>query len=104
MAPPNRTVYVSIGNSDNKLTQAQWAEFCRRTLDFLQGEALAVHGVWYSATDAPYQNAAICFEINAEQQATPIKEVLQRLALAYHQDSIAWATAQTEFLQPDYTG
>jgi hypothetical protein len=98
MSRPTGVVYVSIGNSDDKLTQAEWSEFCTRTLGFLQGEASRVHAVWYSRPDAPFQNAAICFEVDLEQQEEPIKGVLRQLAAAYDQDSIAWAIAQTEFL------
>jgi hypothetical protein len=100
MVRPLTTVYVSIGNSDNKLTQERWSQLCHRTFNFLRGEAAHVHGVWFSAPDSPYQNAAICFEIDAEQQAEPIKDVLRQIAELYDQDSIAWAVAETEFVTP----
>jgi hypothetical protein len=40
-------VYVSIGNSDDKLTQREWSMFCLAV-----DEALSLtpkHGVWFSA-------------------------------------------------------
>jgi len=92
------TVYVSIGNSDNKLTQVQWAQFCQRVVEYIQTRANAVFGEWYSKSDSRWQNAVICFEV-FPHQATVIQEMLRSIAYDFHQESIAWAeTPETVFL------
>ena len=92
------TVYVSIGNSDDKLTQAQWSMFVDETYAAAARQAL-VHGVWTSASAARYQNACFCLELPAGRIGK-VKESLARLAAEYRQDSIAWADAETTFITP----
>lgn len=91
------TVYVSIGNSDDKLSQAEWADLISDTFDTAAQAAWQVHGTWYSAPHQAYQNACICFEIS-ETAAEDLKTMLAQIAADYSQDSIAWAVAETEFI------
>ena len=52
--------YISIGNSDDKLPQADWARFIADMRALLVADwqgRLQVHGEWFSAPDAPWQNA-----------------------------------------------
>lgn len=93
-------VYASIGNSDDRLTQARWSGLARRFENEINQYATRVHGVWYSAPDAPFQNACVCFEIEADDAAF-VRGQLGRVAAAFEQDSIAWAVVQgTEFITP----
>lgn len=84
-------VYVSIGNSDDKLSQAQWAQFCMDVYAVLAAEG-KLRGAWYSASNSMYQNACWCVEI-----VLPVRDKmmgkLMTLAEKYKQDSIAWAEA-----------
>lgn len=93
------TVYVAIGNSDDKLTQQRWNELCTRVHRAVFGYAEQVHGDWQSIGSAPWQNACICFEIPAPA-AGSLKRELAILAAEFGQDSIAWAEAVTEFIGP----
>ena len=90
-------VYVSIGNTDNKLTQQQWAAFVadvEKTLSVTKQ-----HGAWFSRPDAPWQNACWLLEFQSGHVIfEPVKQRLRDLAAFYKQDSIAWAVAETEFL------
>jgi hypothetical protein len=96
--------YVSIGNSDDKLTQAEWSNFI---LD-MSAEVASLgkmHGAWFSGPASPYQNACWCIEFGGpDAQATAnvvaeAKELTAKLARKYRQDSIAWArVAETEFI------
>jgi hypothetical protein len=97
-------IYVSIGNSDDKLTQAEWSKFI---LD-MSAEVCSlgqVHGAWFSAPASPWQNACWCVEFSGpDAQATDnvvaeAKEQAAELARKYHQDSIAWARTETEFIR-----
>lgn len=97
--------YISIGNSDDKLTQAHWALFAsdlRGLLDDLVEAGGKVHGVWYSAPDSPYQNMCVCLELpDDERMLGRLKHTLASLAFRYRQDSIAFAIAQTELIQAE---
>lgn len=93
------TVYVTIGNSDDKLSQAAWSDFIADVDYQLDFYAYKRHGQWFSAPDAPWQNACWCVVLwlrNVEQ----VKAKLKTLAVTYGQDSIAWAPATVEFLAP----
>jgi hypothetical protein len=91
-------VYVSIGNSDDKLTQQEWALFFSHTAVLLQGHA-RVHGQWASEPASAWQNACWCVEVGGNTKVEFIKAELVGLAVQYRQDSIAWAEVKgTEFL------
>jgi hypothetical protein len=93
-----RTVYVSIGNSDHKLSDEQWLEFRNLTHELLTdlGLTSAVHGAWQSFVPK-YVNACWCVEVKPEHEDV-IKQTLSDLARKFAQDSVAWAVADTEFL------
>lgn len=92
------TVYVSIGNSDDKLSQADWSEFWGR-VHHRVGSAPKVHGMWTSQSTWRWQNACWCIEVRDDYVDT-LKAELRKLAKEFRQDSIAWAPAQVEFLGP----
>lgn len=100
-----KTVYVSIGNSDDKLPQAQWFGFWATTDAFVQLLARTVHGAWLSASNSQYQNAAWCFEIEGNWEGSDdeddLRAALCRQAHRFGQDSITWAEVPVvEFLKP----
>lgn len=94
-----RTVYVSIGNSDDKLAQARWAEFHDKVTTAVRGLALRIYGDWASGSTDAWQNACIAFEIGHETSER-LQLDLAELAAEYGQDSIAWAEAETRFITP----
>ena len=97
-APETITVYASIGNSDDKLTQVRWSGYTRRFVNEINQYASHVHGIWYAAPDSPFQNACVCFEIDADDAAF-VRAQLAGVCRAFEQDSIAWAVAPTtEFI------
>lgn len=95
---PIQSVYVAIGNSDDKLPQRRWACFQIDTEQAIHDSGATVHGVWHSAPESIYQNACYCFEI--EEAKTPeLKGTLAGIAKEYQQDAIAWSvTTSAEFL------
>jgi hypothetical protein len=96
------TVYVTIGNSDDKLAQAEWATFRRSVDEVIREAAHRVHGAWVSPSADSWQNACWCVEIDDAPGAFGVRWLRGRLAnfaQAYRQDSIAWAeTPGVEFL------
>jgi hypothetical protein len=91
------TVYVSIGNSDDKLTQAEWSKYVAEFFTHVAYHSAQIHGEWYSSPAAPFQNACMCFEIT-DRNAALLRECLQDLRTVFNQGSVAWATARTEFI------
>ncbi len=94
------TVYVSIGNSDDKLTQREWSEFVEEVVRLACSYASEIHGTWGSGSDSPYQNGCVAFDITHPANVEVMKRELSRLAAKYRQNSIAWAEAETTFLKP----
>jgi hypothetical protein len=93
----NVTVYVSIGNSDDKLGQAEWAAFAATVRGAVHDWAAEIHGEWVSLPWSSYQNACWCIEV-AGHSVDPLKRTLSAHAKKYRQNSIAWAPAVTEFI------
>ncbi|GAB3156423.1 hypothetical protein GCM10027258_62840 [Amycolatopsis stemonae] len=96
--PETITVYVSIGNSDDKLTQAEWARYVAQFRSLMLVDAAHVHGVWFSEPGSPYQNACVCAELPAAK-VPDLRRSLTGLRDHYRQDSVAWAEVpRTEFI------
>ncbi len=91
------TVYISIGNSDDKLTQGEWASFVTGVRALVTVNAPKVWGYWLSPPDAPWQNMCICAEV-PEAAAPALKAQLADLRRNYRQESVAWAEAVTEMV------
>lgn len=100
------TVYISIGNSDDKLTQADWASYVldvdRAFEAAVRYEGSRVHGRWHSLPHEPWQNACWCADWHPDlaHVVEALSRKLATIAHAYRQDSIAWAEATTTFIRP----
>lgn len=111
---PTKTIYISIGNSDDKLKQAEWSRFIADTYALVDGYSAAIHFAGYAAPGAPWQNACWCIEIEPDRirriqmpndhrevrTEDLLRERLAQIAAQYGQESIAWAEATTEFIAP----
>jgi hypothetical protein len=96
--PPPITVYCSIGNSDDKLSQTAWSDFARKFVILMRRYASPVFGVWFSTSDSAYQNACVSAQIPV-LHIDPLRLELAELREEFSQDSIAWAAVcETEFL------
>lgn len=100
--PDQPTVYVSIGNSDDKLGQLDWSSYLN-DLRVVMEHHVDIHGIWYSAPDSEFQNACMCGTIPADADPTQILASLRRelaeLRNHYQQESIALAVVdRTEFV------
>jgi hypothetical protein len=98
-----KAVFIRIGNSDDGLPQAEWSEFVGKVRHVVHNAQAAfdgqVHGEWFSATDAPWQNA--CWEIELPDEASDrVKPALGLIAETYRQESVAWTVGVTEFIHP----
>jgi hypothetical protein len=96
-------IYVSIGNSDNKLTQEEWAQFCDDLVTILDDVSSEIYGQWYSLPHARWQNMVASIEID-DRQLDPLRACLSQLAEEYRQDSIALQLGTAEFITPTSGG
>lgn len=89
------TVYVSIDNSDDKLSQRDWATFATTLFRYLRNAANHVHGEWYSSPESEHQNACIAVEFAPDAHLDTVRETLAQIAEEYEQEAIAWAVAMS---------
>jgi hypothetical protein len=90
-------VYLSVGNSDDKLTQVEW---CNYVVEMTARVVAAghPHGQWASNPVGAYQNACWCVEFSNAADVAEAREVATEIRKKYRQDSVAWAVAETEFI------
>jgi hypothetical protein len=99
-------VTFAVGNSDDKLSQAEWSAFVAKTqqvVEWLAANGAMIHFGGFSAPAAPWQNAlwAIDLGSHAEYLRGHLRVELAELAGRYRQDSIAWWEAgSTEMIPP----
>lgn len=95
-----KTYVIQIGNSDNKLTQNQWAHFVVGVNLAICSHCGHVHFKGGSDWDAPWQNACwVCVPIS-EEAANLLRSDLALEAARNGQESIALTVGETEFIKP----
>lgn len=102
-------VYITIGNSDDKLSQERWSQFVSDVGGAVSRVAglpgARMRGAWTSGNHLPWQNACWCLQLpDADVHVEMLRSRLGQLARKYGQDSIAWAEAATEFITPAAVG
>jgi hypothetical protein len=97
MAENMVTVTIQLGNSDNKLSQIEWASFVAEADSTVRRYTNTVHFCGAPASTAPYQNFAMVIDIS-ESELDLLKGSLKRLREVYFQDSIALTVGTTEFI------
>lgn len=90
------TVVLQIGNTDDKITQIEWANFVKelRRIASVYG---TIHFFGVSPGDAVWQNSCIVIEA-WDRHIERMREHLKSLAKEYRQDSIAMTVGETEFV------
>lgn len=92
--------YITIVNSDDKLTQKRWAEFVS-TVDVAVTNTASmpgarIHGAWVSRSAGPSQNACWALELpTAAAHVGQLRTRLAGLARAFQPGCVAWAAART---------
>lgn len=92
-------IYVSIGNSDDKLTQVEWSEYVSEIFEAVRDQAKQIFGEWHSHSASEFQNACIAAAIRGPEAVDDLRRALTTLRTVYRQDSVAWAVVpRTEFI------
>ena len=91
------TVTIQIGNSDDKLTQAEWARYVIEVERAIKYYCTDVHFFGGSPNWYPWQNVA--WVTNADKHdLTRLATRLAEIRENYGQESIAWTQGETAFI------
>lgn len=92
------TVVISIGNSDDKLTQKQWSEFVMTVEKLLRRTRSQIHFSGGPSNSAPWQNW--CWVVNLDGGNLEMLRLhLKDICSKYKQESIALTVGMTELIQ-----
>ncbi len=91
------TVSVQIGNSDNKLTQSEWAHYCAAIREVMRESSRVIFFSGGSDWDAPWQNACWVASVDAEKMQE-LKRQLRQVRESFRQDSVAMVCGPTHFI------
>lgn len=97
-------IIIAIGNSDNKLTQAQWSLYWDSVdvaiCHYEQLAGFTVYARWVSASVAPRQSAG--WSISVADSMLPhtrdLQNDLRAILPVFSQDSLAWTVGQTRLI------
>jgi len=100
MTPPSTiTLTLIIGNTDNKLTQSEWSNYCSQFMELVTAYSDKVHFCGGPSTWSTYQNLCMVSEISTEQpEFNAFGKSLQILRERFRQDSIAYCPGITQFI------
>lgn len=92
------TVYLSIGNTDGKLSPQAWSEFVN-TID-IRVASMATEALWwFSNPRDPWQSSCWMLQFMNEPTFLAAQALVTEIRKQYRQDSAAWAfVAETKFI------
>lgn len=91
------TVAVLIGNSDDKLSQRDWAKYVVDVISVITLYGLKTHFTGSPVSTSIYQNYCEVFEILPEKLEY-LKSALHRVKVTWKQDNIAILVGNTELI------
>jgi hypothetical protein len=100
------TAVICIGNSDDKLTQAEWSEYVKDVDTFIDRWRFNVYFRGFPGSAERWQNA--CWVLDARdlfgepagQALDILRSELGRIAKKYKQDSIALILGDSKMVEP----
>jgi len=91
------TATIQIGNSDNKLTQSEWAHFCEYMRELIFENAHQIHFSGGSSFNDPWQNACwVC--VVMDSKVDELTKSVTKCREQFKQDSVAITWGETEFV------
>ena len=91
------TITIQIGNSDDKLTQNQWAEYIGAVEIILIENGARIHFSGGSDPRAVWQNFCWCAVVPNENLEL-VKTFLTEIRVEFQQDSLALTVGETFFV------
>lgn len=92
-----KTVTIQIGNSDDRLSQAEWSEFVHQVSEAVARHAARIHFAGFSPAAAKWQNAAFVIECD-DSAALAIKSAVVGIRMLFKQFGVAWTEGSTLFV------
>jgi hypothetical protein len=92
-----KTIVVQIGNSDNKLRQADWARFVKRVGEIVRAHAAKLHFFGGPENWADWQRVCWVFD-GEERRISDLKTQLSEVRKEFLQDAAAVTVGETEFV------
>ena len=85
------TATIQIGNTDNKLSQSQWAHFVADMKNAIEAHVYRIHFCGGSDWDAPWQNACWVCEVH-DEVIDALTKAIKASRKRYKQDSasVTW--------------
>jgi len=93
-----KTVTIQIGNSDDKLTQGNWARYVDAVHSAISNSGCSVHFFGGSPNWYPWQNVAWVLEAGDDKDLQALKDCLFFVRKKFGQDSVAWTESETLFV------
>lgn len=87
---PTITVFVSIGNVDDRLVARQWATFHSEVAEAIELAGGVFQGEWFCSPTARWQTAAWCVDIQPGV-ADRLKGQLGAVGAKYGTGMVAWS-------------
>ena len=95
----SKTIVIQIGNSDNKLTQGEWAQFAAMVKDAVAANVRQIHFQGGSDWDAPWQNACwVCEAMPDDAYLESLQKRLTECRKCFTQDSVAFLVGFSSFI------
>lgn len=91
-------VYISVSNTDQRLTLRQWSEFVAETELTVKSFSTSLFLNWCSPPYADRQGAVWAAKIDAVDREH-LRRELDWLRRKYKQDEIAWAEGSEDFIR-----
>jgi hypothetical protein len=91
------TIVVLIGNSDNKLSQQDWAKYICEVKKLVSIYSQTIFFSGGSSYDEPRQNACFVFDCD-ESTVEVLKEQLAVVRVQFNQEAAAVVTGVTKFV------
>lgn len=92
-----KTITIQIGNSDDKLTQKEWAQFVDAVHMSISNRCEEMHFSGGSSNNAIWQNFAWVFTCQ-EKHIDTLKSRISAVGGTFKQDSVAWTEGETLFI------
>ncbi len=93
----HRTITIQIGNSDDKLSQSEWASFVMMMRTQILDHCDSVHFFGAPANWEAWQNVAWVFTCDYKKVSS-LKTAVATVRAEFHQDSVAWTEGETQFI------
>jgi hypothetical protein len=92
-----KTIVVQIGNSDNKLRQAEWADFVQRVGGIIHEYAESIY--FFGGPENWSVLQRVCWVFDCEESHLPaMKPRLADARKEFRQDALAFTEGETEFI------